>query len=214
MLEPKKEKNGSVEINAVYDMPQLNSEYLMTYQIDGTGKIDLTASFSKTDKNAEIPELARFGISIPMPQSMSISRFYGRGPVENYSDRKSGAFIGEYTLASSEQAHPYVRPQETGTKSDIRWWVQEDKGGRGIKIASGMPFYASATDYSIESLDNGDEKTQRHFNEVEKADFVSLLIDSEQAGVGGINSWGAKPLPPYRMKGEDRTLHFVISPIM
>ena len=147
-----------------------------------------------------------------MPKSMDISTFYGRGPVENYSDRSSGAFIGEYVLASAEQAHAYIRPQETGTRSDIRSWSQTNQGGVGLTITSGAPFYASATDYSIESLDDGDAKGQNHFQEVAKADYVNLLIDSEQTGVGGITSWGAFPLDPYRLPFAPRSITVLLTP--
>ena len=160
----------------------------------------------------ELPELNRFGVQIPMPEKMNISKFYGRGPVENYSDRKSSAFIGEYTLLSGEQAHEYIRPQETGTKSDIRRWSQTDKGGRGLMITSSEPFYAGATNYSVSSLDNGNEKTQMHFSEVNPMDYVNLLIDSEQAGVGGVNSWGAYPLDQYRIKPGAQKLSLVLTP--
>lgn len=164
------------------------------------------------DKGIALPEMNRFGLKISMPENFDISKFYGRGPIENYSDRKSGAFIGEYVLTSQEQAHAYIRPQETGTRSDIRYWSQTDKGGRGLMITSPKPFFASAINYTVESLDNGDEKTQMHFQEVKPTDYVNLMIDSEQAGVGGIDSWGAYPLGQYRIKPGDQNLEIVLSP--
>lgn len=200
------------EVKATYSLPQVDSQLDLSYKISSKGEMLLTSSLKPGNKT-EIPEMVRFGISFPMPQNMDISKFYGRGPVENYSDRKTGAFIGTYELTSAEQAHPYLRPQETGTRSDIRWWTQTNTGGKGIKISSSEPFYASATEYSIASLDDGDEKHQRHFNEVKKSGYVNLLIDSEQAGVGGIDSWGAHPLSQYRLKPDEKTLQILISPI-
>lgn len=205
------EKDGVVEVETLYEMPAVNSKYKMIYEISGNGTVDVSATLTPNGK--EIPELLRFGIRIPMPANMDISKFYGRGPVENYSDRKSGAFIGEYTLRADEMAHPYLRPQETGTRSDIRRWSQTNNAGRGLRVVSNSPFYASATNYSIESLDNGDEKTQMHFNEVKKSDFVDLLIDSEQSGVGGIDSWGAHPLDKYRLDKGAKTLNFTLIPV-
>lgn len=99
-----------------------------------------------------------------------------------------------------------------GTKSDIRRWAQTNKGGRGILFTSSAPFFGSALRYSIESLDNGREKTQRHFPEVEQADYVNLLIDSAQSGVGGINSWGAWPLPQYRLNFGPQHLTLLLTP--
>lgn len=204
------DKEGVVK--AVYEMPEVDCEYVITYTLSDKGAIGINAQLLPADNGSEMPEMVRFGINIRMPESMNISKFYGRGPVENYVDRKSGAFIGEYVLTSAEQAHPYLRPQETGTKSDIRWWSQTDKGGRGLKFTSPSPFYASAIEYSLESLDDGDEKNQRHFNEVEKADYVNLFIDSEQAGVGGITSWGDYPLDKYRMKSDEKQLILTVTP--
>ena len=201
------------EVKAVYFMPEFNADYTMTYDITESGEVNISASFTPNGKEEELPEMLRFGVNIPMPQSMDISKFYGRGPVENYSDRRSGAFLGQYELTSEQQAHAYVRPQETGTRSDIRWWRQTDKGGRGLKITSNNPFYASATEYSIASLDDGDEKHQSHFQEVKKADYVNLLVDSEQIGVGGINSWGAFPLDQYRIKPGAKTFSLTLTPI-
>lgn len=206
------EAGGLVTVKAVFDMPQVKSAYHMTYTINGNGQALLHAELIPSADARNIPEMFRFGIRIPMPKSMDISTFYGRGPVENYSDRRSGTFIGEYVLASADQAHAYIRPQETGTRSDIRSWSQTNQGGVGLTITSGAPFYASATDYSIESLDDGDAKGQSHFQEVAKADYVNLLIDSEQTGVGGITSWGAFPLDPYRLPFAPRSLTVLLTP--
>ena len=207
------EADGYVIVKATYDMPQVKSAYEMTYTVNSLGQALLHTELIPSADAKDIPEMVRFGIRMQMPENMDISTFYGRGPVENYSDRRSSAFIGEYTLTSAQQAHEYIRPQETGTRSDIRRWTQTDVGGRGLQITAPAPFYGSATEYSIESLDNGDAKTQRHFQEVEKADYVNLLIDSEQAGVGGIDSWGAHPLKPYRMPFGPRQMTVLLTPV-
>ena len=206
------EKGGIVTVTATYTMPELGADYKMDYKINSQGQIEITATLTQAAGGEDLPEMNRFGVQIPMPENKNISKFYGRGPVENYIDRRSSAFIGEYTLTSGEQAHAYIRPQETGTRSDLRRWSQTDKGGRGLTVTSPEPFFASAINYSVASLDNGDEKTQRHFQEVKPVDYVNLLVDSEQAGVGGIDSWGAKPLDQYRMKPGNRTMTVVLTP--
>ena len=206
------ESDGIVKVEAAYRLPDLGADYNMSYQINSEGQIALEATLVPGKDGKELPEMNRFGITVPMPESMDKSNFYGRGPVENYADRKSSAFIGSYTQTASQQAHAYIRPQETGTKSDIRRWSQTDKGGRGLSITSPAPFYAAATNYSVAALDNGDEKTQMHFREVKPVDYVNLLIDSEQAGVGGIDSWGAYPLKQYRLGKGEKTLNLILSP--
>ena len=204
------EAHGIVTVTANYDLPQTGATYMMKYEINSDGQIRLSANLEGKET---MPEMNRFGVQIPMREDFDLSRFYGRGPQENYSDRKSGAFLGLYQQKASQQAHAYVRPQETGTKSDIRMWQQVNPGGKGLMITSQSPFYGGATNYTVESLDNGDEKTQRHFNEVKPVDYVNLLIDSEQAGVGGIDSWGAHPLEQYRMKPGSRNLSFILTPL-
>lgn len=206
------EADGNVKVVCRYYMPQIMSDYEAEYLINGSGQILLTASLTPGADAKDVPEMLRYGIQIEMPRQMDISRFYGRGPVENYSDRRTAAFLGEYTLTSAQQAHPYIRPQETGTRSDMRRWTQTDLGGKGLTVTSPAPFYASATNYSVESLDNGLAKTQRHFQEVEPAPYVNLLIDSEMTGVGGINSWGARPLNKYRMPFGKRSMTLLITP--
>lgn len=205
------EVNGLIKVIASYDLPEIGASYDMEYLVNSFGQMIIKADLTP-DKGINLPELNRLGIKISMPEKYDISKFYGRGPIENYSDRNTGTFIGEYTLLSKEQAHSYIRPQETGTRSDIRYWSQTDKGGKGLQVTSPKPFYASATNYTVESLDNGDNKTQMHFQEVKPVDFVNLMIDSEQAGVGGFDSWGAYPLDEYRIKGNNKSLVFILTP--
>ncbi len=204
--------DGSAIVEASYRLPSVKSELLMSYAINGDGQILLSSNLKPDADAADVPEMFRFGVEMQMPQTMDRTTFYGRGPVENYVDRRSSAFIGRYTLTTDEQAYPYIRPQETGTRSDIRTWTQTNIGGRGLLITSSEPFFASALRYSVESLDNGDYKTQRHFPEVEKQNYVNLVIDSAQSGVGGIDSWGAIPLPQYRLPFGPQSLTILLTP--
>lgn len=203
--------DGMAVITAKYDMPQVKASLTMTYTINNVGQVLLTQTM--TPKAAEGPEMMRFGIQLPMPKSMDISTYYGRGPIENYIDRKTSAFVGLYRQTAAEQAYSYIRPQETGTKSDMRFWEQTDLGGRGLKLTSSAPFYASATNYSIESLDDGDHKDQHHFQQVDPVDYTNLLIDSEHSGLGGIDSWGARPLPEHRIQYGEKTITLLLSPV-
>jgi len=146
---------------------------------------------------------------------MDESEFYGRGPIENYADRKFSQNIGIYKQTADEQFYPYIRPQETGLKSDIRWWKQSDDKGFGIKVKGSGAFCASALHYDTAELDDGEEKDQRHSPQVIKSKFTNLFLDMEHAGVGGINSWnkGAQALPQYRVAYGDKEFTFVITPL-
>jgi beta-galactosidase len=148
-----------------------------------------------------------------MPQDFDRIKYYGRGPLENYSDRNSSTDLGIYIQTVDEQFYPYIRPQETGTKTDIRWWQQMNMGGKGIRFTAESPFSASALHYSIESLDDGPEKDQRHSELVPQVDYTNICIDKVQMGLGGVNSWGALPLEKYRLPYGDYEFSFLIEPV-
>ena len=114
------------------------------------------------DKSAEVSDMFRFGMQMQMLNAWIQINYYGRGPIENYSDRNNVTDLGNYRQTVDEQFYSYIRPQETGTKTDIRWWKQTNKGGNGLMFISEAPFSASALNYSIESLDDGVQKDQRH----------------------------------------------------
>ena len=149
-----------------------------------------------------------------MPYNYDQSTYYGRGPIENYADRKECMLIGKYGQSADEQFFPYIRPQETGTKTDIRWWHQTNQAGFGLRIQACKPFTASALHYNLLDLDEGQEKAQRHSPQVPKSKYTKLYIDMVQTGVGGINSWNkdAQALPQYRVKYEDRSFSFWLIP--
>jgi len=205
--------DGSVKVTTTRTLPELNSTLDHTYLIGNTGDVKVTQTLN-VPESSDIKMMTRFGMKMPLSSNFDRSAFYGRGPVENYSDRKSNAFIGRYILSADEQPYAYVRPQETGLHSDIRSWSQIDKGGNGITITSDAPFYASAMHYSIESLDEGTAKHNTHFEEVDPDKTVYLLIDGAHMGVGGANSWNmdALPLEPYRVPFASRSFTFMLSP--
>ena len=155
----------------------------------------------------------RFGMQRQRPKCFETVEYYGRGPVENYSDRNHSTDLGIYRQSVNEQFYSYIRPQETGTKTDIRWWKQLNAGGNGLKVVGDAPFSASALHYTICSLDDGEQKDQRHSPEVQKADLTNLIIDKAQMGLGCVNSWGALPLPQYMLPYGDYEFTFILTPV-
>jgi beta-galactosidase len=153
----------------------------------------------------------RFGMQMQMPGEYDRIDYYGRGPIENYADRNHSTDLARYRQTVSEQAYPYIRPQETGTKTDIRWWKQVDAAGNGLQFVANAPFSASALNYSIESLDEGTHKIQTHFPEVQPVDYTNLCIDKAQMGLGCVNSWGALPLEQYRLPYADYEFSFIMA---
>lgn len=202
---------GDADVTAVYDMPTVKATLTLTYSIAADGKMKVTEAMT-TDMSTKVSDMFRFGMVMDLPYAMDKSTFYGRGPVENYADRKLSQNIGIYTQTADEQFYSYIRPQETGTKSDIRWWQQTAADGAGLTIVSDKAFSASALHYNIADLDDGDEKEQHHCPQVPLSKFTELCIDAVQTGVGGIDSWSgnAKALPKYRVPYQDRTFTFWI----
>ena len=203
-----------VNVVAEYDMPDVKAKLKITYTFTSNGTLMVHMKMDAS-KEAKVSNMLRYGMVMQMPFSLSKSRYYGRGPVENYNDRKFSQRVGIYQQTADDQFYPYIRPQETGTKGDMRWWEQTDKEGNGFCIYGDQPFYASALHYNQEDLDDGDEKEQRHSTDVPQSKFTNLFIDLEHAGVGGVNSWSdeGQALPQYRVKYGDKDFGFIISPL-
>ena len=212
-IEVKKDKKANtVTILTSFDMPEVQGQMDITYLVfANTGAVKVTEDFKATE-GAKVSDMFRFGMLMQMPYTMEKSNYYGRGPIENYSDRKDCMRIGVYTDDADNQYFPYIRPQESGTKSDIRWWKQTDATGLGLQVKSCTPFYASAIHFDTEELDDGDDKEQRHSFDLKKSKFTNLFLDSAHMGVGGENSWGAWPLEKYRVHYGNKTFTFTLIP--
>lgn len=205
-------KENTANVSAEYTIQQVSAKLLMNYEIDFAGNIIVTQKLiaSPTEK---VSEMFRFGMQMQMPENFSLVEYYGRGPYENYSDRNNSASLGVYKQTVAEQFYPYIRPQENGLKTDVRYWKVLNKGGKGLKFTAEESFSASALNYSIESLDDGRDKDQRHSPEVDKAPYTNFCIDKLHMGLGCVTSWGAMPLPQYRIPYKDYEFRFRITPL-
>ena len=198
---------------AVYDMPDVKATLTITYDIDGEGAMTVQQQM-KTTPDAKVSNLLRFGMVMDLDYNMDKSEFYGRGPIENYIDRKASQNIGIYKQTADQQFYPFIRPQETGTKSDIRWWKQTTAEGLGFCITAGNNYFdACALHYNISDLDEGDQKAQRHSPEVPKSKYTELSINLAHFGLGGENSWGSWPLQQHRLSYQDMTFTFHLTPL-
>ncbi len=209
----KNKKTNTYTICANYNMPEVMGKLELIYQImANTGAVKVTENFIATE-GEKVSDLFRFGMLMQLPYEMDKSQYYGRGPIENYSDREDCMKIGIYSNDADNQYFPYIRPQESGTKGDIRWWKQTDAAGFGFMVKNCKPFYASALHFDTDELDDGDEKDQRHSFNLKKSKYTNLFLDGEHMGVGGENSWGAWPLEKYRIHYGDKTFSFAIIPL-
>ena len=210
-------KNNIVDnqavISAEYEMKQVSAKLYITYTINNQGAVQVNQKMI-TDKAANVSNMFRFGMQLVMPRSFENISYYGRGPMENYSNRNHCTDLGIYNQTVDEQFSPYIRPQENGTKTDIRWWRQLNISGNGLQFVADAPFSASALHYTIESLDEGLEKQQGHSEEVEKADLTNVLIDKAQMGLACIDSWSALPEPEFMLPYGDYEFTFIMTPVL
>ena len=204
--------NQQAIIEASYELPEVSAKLNLTYAINNEGAIKVTQKMT-ADKNAKVANLFRFGMQMQMPRSFDKVEYYGRGPVENYIDRKANTDLGIYRQSVAEQFYSYIRPQETGTKSDLRWWKTLNAAGRGIQVVAAEPFSASALHYTIESLDEGTHKQQGHSPEVDEADLTNFCFDLIQAGLGCEDSWGRITRPEYQVPYGNYEFTFILKPM-
>ena len=204
---------GSAVVTARYKLPELSATLEMRYEMNGAGQLSVTEKLTADPSRKDIPDMFRFGMQLVMPEHFDRIVYYGRGPGENYADRKSSTFMGCYKQSVSEQFYPYVRPQETGSKSDVRWWKVTDADGRGVMFTSAKPFFATALHYLTGDLDDGEVKHQRHSGELHERDLTCVSLDGYQMGLGCVDSWGALPRPEYRLPYGDYSFTVVMTPV-
>ena len=205
-------EDGLAVVRAEFEIAAVSGRLTMQYRINNRGAVEVCEAF-KADPEAKVSNMFRFGVQMPMPKSFERIVYYGRGPVENYADRKDSQPLGIYDQSVTDQFYPYIRPQENGTKSDIRWWRIVDASGRGLEVTAEEPFSASALHYRVSTLDEGPVKVQRHSGDLYEDPVTNLLIDKAQMGLGCANSWGALPLPDYMLPYGDYDFRFVLTPV-
>ena len=209
----KSESKDSVVLTANFEMPEVKAELMLRYRINAAGEVAVTEKMT-TDKEAKVADLFRYGMQLQMPASFSKLEYYGRGPEENYIDRHSSAFIGKYETNVKDEYYPYVRPQESGNHTDIRYFsIFNPTTGKGITFEGYAPMECSAIPYLVEDLDAGIEKEHawgQHSGDLVEKGLVQLHIQQRQFGLGCIDSWGSSPMEKYRMHYQDRCFSFVI----
>ncbi len=204
------------KFDLINDSNQVIANYNSTYTIYGSGDVVVDNHFKMTKKN--LPEIVRMGMNLEMPRSYDQMSWLGRGPHESYWDRKTSAFVGLYNGSVASQYWPYVRPQENGNKTDVRWMTITDAAGNGL-FFDGTPLLEVSAHHNLlvdfESMERtdgrqreGDVVVNRHINDVKPRDLTSVNIDYKQMGVGGDDSWGARTHDQYRLTDKEYKYSF------
>jgi beta-galactosidase len=213
-----KVKDCSVSDNSVVahiEMPHQKAQLTMTYTLTPEGEIVVRQQMT-ADKEAKVAELFRFGMDIEMPKAFDRVKYYGRGPAENYIDRNHSEFIGLYENEVAKEYFDYIRPQESGNHTDIRWFQVLNSEGRGLCFYSNAPMEASALPYTTAQLDDGPSKNKawgRHSGDLIPSGKTSVHVQKRQIGLACVNSWGAWPRKEYRMPYQDYDFTFAIKPV-
>lgn len=203
------EDNQKATVIADFDMPEQESQMQITYQMLANGNVEVNMHFIPGNK--ALPEMPRLGMRMILKGDYDQMTWLGRGPQENYADRKSGYLIGKYSASVWEQYHPYVRAQETANKCDVRWFSLASKAGAGIKVEGAEPLSVSAWNFPQDDLLYVPSTIEhRHGGCVDKKDMVWVNIDHLQMGVGGDNTWGAMVHPEYTITPKEWSYSFTI----
>lgn len=206
--------DGNMVVTTSLYMPELKATLNIEYTINPRGEIGVRQAMTADKEVENMPYLFRFGMEITMPGIYNTVQYYGRGPVENYSDRMNGAKLGLYTEKVSDQYYPYIRPQESGNKGDLRWYKVYAPSRHGLEFLSNKPFSASALPYLTSDLDSGIDKSgHRHSGELTPRDLTNIHVDALQSGLACEDSWGALPRPEYCLPYGDYSFDFVIRPL-
>ena len=207
--------DGGAKAVADYTIPAVGAQLRLAYVIAADGSIRIGETMTADSARKDVADLMRFGMAFETPGMFDAVEYYGRGPMENYADRSSAAFVGRYAQRVADQFHPkYASPQESGTRGGVRWWRLTDASGFGIEFCSDRHFSASAIPYAIPQLDNGSSEYVRHPGDLVPDGRTHVHIESAQSGLGCVNSWGRLPLPQYRMPYRDYVFNFMLKPVL
>lgn len=211
------ENEGKAEkgVEVVYDMPSVEATLTMTYTLTPAGELVVNEAMTVNKDAKHKPELMRYGMQLVMPKAYNMLTYYGKGPGENYIDRNNGDRLGVYDAKVADQYWGYVRPQESGNKTEVRYWQVKDENGKGLEFYSFAPMECSTLNYLASDLDDGWDKNahQSHSGDLTPRDLSMVKLAARQRGLACVNSWGAIPLEQYRMPYQDYSFTYVIRPL-
>jgi beta-galactosidase len=206
------EDNGA---EATFELPAVKATLKLTYTLTAEGEVIIRQQLDADDE-AKVAPMFRYGMQLQMPQAYNSVKYYGRGPVENYCDRHDSEFLGVYEAKVADEYFPYVRPQESGNHTDVRWFRVLNADGQGLEFYAGAPIEVSALNYLTEDLDDGpvkDKAIGRHSGDLVERPLTQVHVQQRQMGLGCVNSWGAWPREEYMLPYRDYDFTYVIKPV-
>jgi beta-galactosidase len=199
---------ATARVDVLSVLPVGNSEYELQYTIRADGSVTVEASYKPGKK--PLPLLPKFGMTTAVAHGLETVQWYGRGPQETYWDRKTGGEIGIYSARVEDLVHPYLRAQDTGNRSDVRWVGFVNSEGRGLKVTGAEPLNFAAWPFRVADLERA-----THDYQLPRRKETTLHVDHQLHGVGGDNSWGARTHPQYTLPGDQAYRYsFTLAPIL
>lgn len=210
-------EDGTPTVNVTYQYPQTGATWEASYKVYATGIIHVSNRFTAPDEKA--PMLPRIGVRMKLKEGFSTLTYYGRGPLENYEDRYTSQFVGEYTIPVADMYEPYVRPQENNHRTGVHWCALAQKSGTGLLLVADSTFGLNASHYPLETLDSGSslendaprsaDTNHRHLTDARPERLTDVFIDYRMMGLGGDNSWGRLAHEPYLLRpGKECTAEY------
>ncbi len=196
---------SQVNITAEFLLPAGKSDQTVEYRIYGSGDIVINNHF---EAGMALPDLPRFGMQMSIPGEFNNFAWYGRGPHESYEDRKTGAAVGLYSGLVSDLVHPYIRPQECANRTDVRWLTLTNENGAGWLVVGADSLSVSAWPFTLTDLESA-----KHTFELPERTEITVNLDCKQMGVGGDNSWGARPHAPYTLPAASYSYSYRLTPL-
>lgn len=208
-----KQDGANYVVTANYNIQAVEANVKLTYTMTPAGQLVVKQELTTNPEAKNMPQLLRFGMQMQMPKEFSQIEYYGKGPHENYIDRNNSQNLGVWKQTVAEQFWGYVRPQETGTKTQVRYWNITNKAGKGLRFEGVEPLEMQALNYTEDDLQPARNKAQWHSGDLIERPFTDLHIAARSMGVGCVNSWGAWPRQEYQMPYKDYTYTYIISPV-
>ncbi len=208
-----KQDGANYVVTADYNIQAVEANVKLTYTMTPAGQLVVKQELTTNPEAKNMPQLLRFGMQMQMPKEFSQIEYYGKGPHENYIDRNNSQNLGVWKQTVAEQFWGYVRPQETGTKTQVRYWNITNKAGKGLCFEGVEPLEMQALNYTEDDLQPARNKAQWHSGDLIERPFTDLHIAARSMGVGCVNSWGAWPRQEYQMPYKDYTYTYIISPV-
>ena len=214
--------NTGVGVEVFFDFPPIKSTGSILYMVYGDSKILVHYKFDSGKD--DLPNIPKVGLSMQIPKEFDTMTWFGRGPHENYIDRKSSTKVDIFSGKVGDQFHPYIRPQESGNKTDVRWATFRNSDGKGLMVHGFLSMNASH--FTLKDHDHGfgkansgatgnikTTKQQRHTIDMVERNLINLDLDHIQMGLGGEDSWWAQPMEKYQIKPESFDYFFTLVPI-